>query len=436
MPVITSTPVQVAPPPGSFRQFASEVNPFLFKVGTSLYQVLVSAQGTGPALLRVLGIFKSTDNGNTWTEMDSANSPDQGNQSGYGVSLISGGVITSAYLKTGQTVMLRCDFDTATDRWGTPSSAITVPFTLTTFCFLRRSDGTLVVVAGSNAHIYYFTSSGAGWSGITNLLGSGGQVFIGVIDSTDTIHLLLNTSAFSLSYRQVSAAFALGSATTIATSIPFTEGGHPSITLWGPDSVAIGYTGNSGADNKKAIVKIGTPLSAPVFTRYVIATATGPFLNENFTFITVEVGNAGDLNLFYVDLDLDQPIDQIMQSTFDGASTWSAPIIFYDAIADPPPNDVPDPNHQFLHTIDAVQLADGSWVIATTLETGPESAQFCTGFFLTTPVPGCPEIFIERQAQPAAPASALPPGVCEPFSPNMPVPTYVSYDEPLELQGS
>src|SRR5258708_4497587 len=72
MPTITAPPILIDSV-GFSRQFNVQMNPFgLFQVGASnLYQVLQSQLIVDPPI----GIFLSSDNGNTWPEQDALHHP-------------------------------------------------------------------------------------------------------------------------------------------------------------------------------------------------------------------------------------------------------------------------------------------------------------------------------------------------------------------------
>ncbi len=226
MPTINTTPVQV-PSNGRYNQYQNQDNPFYVKVGTSLYQVLFSAQG--PSVPRAVGIFKRTANavGTAWTEKDAANSPDQGNQAGIGCVSVNGTVITIAYILFASTALRLCSFDTSTDTWGTPGDTTTLPDFLATpsfhFCFVQRSDDTFVVVAAAQFYTYYLTNIAGVWGTATSVLPIGGVVCCGVIDSTDTIHIAISTTLGQIDYRQLSSGYVLGGATTISEMNLFSE---------------------------------------------------------------------------------------------------------------------------------------------------------------------------------------------------------------------
>jgi len=272
MPTINTTPVQV-PPNGRYNQYSNQENPFYVEIGSSLYQILFSAQG--PTVTRSVGIFKraSAAVGSSWVEKDAANSPDQGNQAGIGCVSVNGTVITVAYILFASTALRLCSFDTSTHTWGTPGDTTTLPDFLSVpsfhFAFVQRSDDTFVIVAAAQFYTYYLTNIAGVWGTATSILPIGGVVCCGVIDSTDTIHLALTTTIGQIDYRQLSSSYVLGSPTTIS-QMNLREGSFPYIVLWGADTVVIGHLPLTGANAFTVSVAIGTPLAAPVFTDSVV----------------------------------------------------------------------------------------------------------------------------------------------------------------------
>lgn len=372
-----TNPIQVATDP-QYRLAGGTnnggVNPFYFKVGTNLYQVLMASQLASP---KAINIFKRavSDIGGTWVEKDSANSPDAGSQKGDAQAFYNSGtgIIAVMYMMSDGTGIKIAEFDTGTDTWGAPSAELTYTTFGTTFVFVQRSDATYVVIGTTtSAHAFYATYNGA-WSATTVIIASGVEIFGGIIDPNDVIHFLLNQSGFALHYRQLSAAYALGSATQIAASIPFNEGGIPTLVFWGSASIAIGYIHNS-----EVHASIGTPLAAPAFTDHTVYTATSTPARS-----TVVVDLSGALNLFFILYDAGSSpiVDEMDYSTFDGVSTWTAPTLFYDETAYPPANAPENPADEFLHTLQPIELDQG-WTAATTMETVVAAQNYCTGFFL------------------------------------------------------
>jgi len=399
MPTVTSTPVQISTDP-PYRQAGGtnfgELNPFFFKVGTDFYMLLAEVQST---TAKRIGMFKRaiSNIGGGWSSqpdgLDSANAPDSGSQSGrlqVFDDTATTGKIAVLYLLDDLTSLKICEFDTATDTWGTPTAAVTVANVSNKFGFTRRSDSVYVVIGTRTGHLYYILNTTGTWGSIidTSLAATANVVAGGLIDASDNSFVLLNETGSAMSLRHLDSGNTLSSSVVITTTRA-TAAHRPAFTFFGATGIAVGWVTSSGA--APGIVSIAPIATAPVFTNYTIYTPSGPFLNETVSYMTPVVALDGvTLNVFFVDLDHDQPIDQVMQSTFDGVSTWSAPAIYYDEIANPPVNGVTPPgaNAQFIHTLNPIEVAQG-WVTPTAMETanqgtpeGPPPTNWCTGLFL------------------------------------------------------
>lgn len=369
MATINTTPVQV-PSNGRYNQFSNQENPFYVEIGSSLYQILFSAQG--PTLTRSVGIFKraSANVGGAWVEKDAAHSPDQGNQSGIGCVSVKGTVITIAYILFATTALRLCSFDTATDTYGTPGDTTTLPDYLAVpsfhFCFVQRSDDTFVVVAAAQFYTYYLTNIAGVWGTATSVLAVGGVVCCGVIDGSDRIHLALTTALGQIDYRQLSSSYVLSAATTIS-QMNLREGSFPYIVLWGADTVVIGHLPLTGANAFTVSMAIGTPLAAPAFTDTVVyrQNPAAGFSEKTLFPVPVEGADDGLLYCFFVNTNFSIGVNQIMQGAWDG-SDWSVSI-YYTPVSNPPINGVAGTSSaQVIRTLQGIQLTQG-WTVATAL---------------------------------------------------------------------
>jgi len=131
----------------------------------------------------------------------------------------------------------------------------------------------------------------------------------------------------------------------------------------------------------KAFAFVGIPLAAPVFTTYVVDTSSA---GEAYTWPDSELDKDGNWVVFWALTSSTQ--DQEMMATF-GGSTFGVPVVFYDAVANPPPN--VDTIGNFIHTVDAHQFSDGTWLMLTAMET-LDLGGACTGFALSTAGGGIP----------------------------------------------
>jgi hypothetical protein len=408
-----------------------EITPTIIQRGSVLYQILISYDTITPTIA-TLHAFRSTDNGVTWAEQDAAGTPDAGSQSGYFYTFNdpSRNAIDVLYrngtLGSPGNHIIICTFNTSTNTWGTPGTPFaisTIPgnATIIRYCIYKQSGGDWVVISARLSfgptviRLYYLTYDGATWSGSTNLTSAnndGGDVWGGRLNANGNFYFLSTggASAHDLFLYQLDPTFVLSTKITLTPPGVFFNSSFPSadmsMTFWGADSIAVGWVSTSG----NVQMRIGTPLSAPVFTSYTIASTTG---SEAFYYARPIVDASGNLNVFWIKRDASTtPItNQIYRSTFNGSS-WSSPIVFYDAVVDPPPGIFPGFTVTLLHKFDAIELSPGVWVVFTTMG-GISYEHANIGFTLITsiPEPGCPTIYIARQPQPDAPAPPLPPGM-------------------------
>lgn len=405
MPVITAQPIQLSTTP-PYRQAGGtnfgELNPFCFKVGANLYWLAAEVQSTSG---KRIGMFKRAVSAaqGTWADqpngLDSANAPDTGSQSGrlqVFDDTAATGKIAVLYLLTDLVSLKICEFDVNTNTWGTPTAAVTVADLSNKWGFTRRSDGTYVVIGGRTGHLYYILNSGGVWGSITDtsLAASVGVLAGGLIDASDNSYILLNETGTAMSIRHLDSSNVLSSGVTITTVLA-TAAKRPGMCFQGPSGIAVGWVPTSGGNHGDVMVSLAPDAVTPVFTDYDVYSSHGPFLNEVHSYITpVLAADATTLNVFFVAVDNDVPLDQLMQSAFDGVSTWSAPIVYYDEITNPPLNGVTPPGNvsQFIHTLQAIELPQG-WSVATAMETvnqgvpeGPPPDLWCTGEFMDPPV--------------------------------------------------
>lgn len=403
MPVITLPPVIVDPvnfsrPSGNYEQ-----PPYEFQVGNNIYLVFLNKQ---VPVTHHISVYLSTDFGATWTAQDEANAPfTLGNGL---VCFQQAGAIDICFL-TGGGAFCIVQFSTGTNTWGAPTAAASVGENQ--YYFYRQTGGDYVVVFRRPGNIAYIKNVAGVWdAGATNLVAIDRQIFGGAVTSADVAFVFAAPAigGSAALYRIDASMVATG---PFALTNPWSNLTRPSVKIFGADSVAVAQIPSSGGSD--VVVEIGTPLSSPVMTRYPIFTK--PLGTEMETYATLIIGSDGKLNVFWVRIDYTTTpiIDELDYSIFDGVSAWSAPIQFYDETTNPPANGVADPIHQFIHSIDGLQLADGTWVMAVALETLDAGITHCTGFALINPippVPGCPTIYVARQPQPDAPAPPPPPG--------------------------
>jgi hypothetical protein len=439
-------PIQVAPV-ATYRQLLSG-NPSYFEVGTDLYQLLYS--GTA------IGMFKRavSDVGGTWIEQDAGGSPGRGIQTGIGSASLNGTIIAVCYLTTSGSIpnafLTICEYDTATDTWGTPTAPIILPSAMQQFVFVQRSDLTYVVVGCYALRIYAITNTSGVWSSINYIRNPGGLILNqGWIDASDNIWFRMQPEEFifdftsnssplcrvSSSYvfsqfptsAQIFAGVTAGAVRALLSPSPYSYSHFPATILWGGTTIATAYF----APDNNLHVLIGTTLAVPG-TDYTVYT---PAAGEQISYYYLAEGLDGSLNLFFV-RSTSAPLNRVVQSVFDGVSAWSAPTTFYDAIVNPPQNGIAAAN-QVISSINAIELAAG-WTAAPILET-LQPSKVLTGEFLesVTPTGDVVCTITNTFTNQPSPGGQPYPLACIIYDNNPGgTPTFVAYDEPQELQGS
>lgn len=362
------------------RQSVAEINPLLLVYGADLYQVGMQTGGTKPNL-KTIKVQKSSDKGFTWVTLDIANSPNAATQSGYLWYVIVGDTLSILYKDTSNNIFVQ-EFNLLTGLFGTLSSALSIGSTFSswflTALFYRKTNGDYIIAFNDNANLYLITLISGTWTGPTSLAGMATTMWGGRRDANDVGHFL-EDSGPPLNYYQLSASLVLSS--PIDTGVGTISHGakRPSLLLWNNSVVVAAVDTNSIVK-----VSIGTPLGGPSFTVYSVADYSLVAGSPIISYATPWVDKDGNLNVSWVYIDLTYPvIDRIVTSVFDGVSSWSAPIDFYDVTDRLPREDPEDPRTQFLHTLDVVQFSDGTIVMDTALENQIGfTNRLCTGFVL------------------------------------------------------
>jgi hypothetical protein len=378
------------------RQSGSEVNPMgPFLNGTDLY---VAFANTTDSSVR---IFKSTDRGDTWTLEDDGGSPDAGSVDPHSLNVFyddSAKIIYVSYLITGVDRKLVA-FDTNTDTYAAPISwgfASTIFFERTAV-LIRQLSGVFQLFYSDNSsgNINYITLTGTTPSGPTmlvNLAGAKRDVDCGIQDASGAIHISYGADPGTRFYIRVSSGLAV---TDGPTSFGANDGFRADVLITSTNQLVFAWT-----DFSTILVEISPSLTTPSFTKYTVATnGTG----GDFNYASLAEDVDGNLLAFWAYVSSGDGIDEIDSSTFDGVSTWSAPVLFYDEITNPPADSAP---FQFVHTGEVLQLADGTWLYITAMET--VSPTGCTGFALRIPAaPVTPQTLTLHktvQGGPAAPS--------------------------------
>src|SRR5579862_9627721 len=153
------------------RQFGAQIDPMgFFRRGLSLYLVLAYQITTGPGVKGQIGVYRSTDGGNTWTEQDAANHPPTGTRSGLSCCFDGSDKIYILQADNAGANLVVFTFSTASNTY-TNTSANSPDVTGASFPALYvKSDGTCVIVTaeGAGSPLSYLTLSSSGvWSGPT-----------------------------------------------------------------------------------------------------------------------------------------------------------------------------------------------------------------------------------------------------------------------------
>lgn len=254
----------------------------VFEYGGALYQVMqfTGLVGGFPGGIGSVNVYRSTNNGASWSIIDGAHSPSNGHihadpsagvyfDGAHTLTVVtSAGTAVDAFAAP---VSVR-DFDLSTGLWSAAYGAGSSNCYGVNQCF-KRSDGSLLVIVIDTlgaGHIAAFVLAGGVWSSfsLTTLFPGGwnsNDLSSAVIDpATDTIHMfgiafdgvpvkhqyyqqiLLSNSVvgFQDLTAVYKAASAMGSPIIVGNQI-----------CWGVTDVAITY----------ATILVGSPLSAPVF---------------------------------------------------------------------------------------------------------------------------------------------------------------------------
>jgi len=301
----------------------------------ALYCLLVGGT-SGPTA--TLNIFKSTNGGLTWTQMDAVHSPSPG---GANAQLntqfnASTGLLTMAYGLLGTTAPATISwatFNTATDLFAATvypniTDALSGPH------FVVRSDATVVLwyqQSGGSSPTGYRINTAGTWGAFVTVAAA--IVPAGTyLDAAGTTHLIYEGAGNHYVDLPLSAANALGSTAAIFTALA-----HPpnTTTMWRGavfgTSLLIPVVVQLASGECQATVYAGTPLSAPVYTGTLVGDTPAP----NGTITNVRLNVFGSVAYLSWNVVPFGGANQMWYSVNSG-SGWSTPALFYDEIANPP----------------------------------------------------------------------------------------------------
>lgn len=254
----------------------------------ALYQVL---QANANLQNQPINVKRSGDRGSTWQTLDPGNAPNkQSDDHTAGIFFDGNHTIILAWLPTGgagvamQGAVNLKNFDLSTQTWGPTYAAAGAPLVWTVQQAFQRPDGSILVLAAAqNAGLRIFGTTayvfaGGAWSNFacdTNLVGgreSSGNI-AAVMDSTGRVHLFMiatdpaNILPEQNSYQLINTNNTLGTFAVVQTGIA-PAGNLPGVPEMQPaisgDNVIVGLVDET---QTFVSVSVGTPLSAPVFTR-------------------------------------------------------------------------------------------------------------------------------------------------------------------------
>ncbi len=372
-------PIQVSSD-AQFRQSASEINPYYLEVGTDLYQVLVASQGEAK-----IGVFKraKSDIEGTWADqpdgLDDANSPDNTAQSGYLNVVKNGTKLAILYLLDDFVSLKIVEFETDTDTYGSPTSALTIPTSAGSFCFFLR--GSTYTVIGAGTDTYAVTNTGGTWSSITTLFGApAANLYGGALSVFGNFYFIYVQVSAHLELASLSPSLGFAHIHTITNNLEifFNPAARPTLVFSASDTLQIGYINTFGGEGF-VVTTVTNVHTSPGFTNSSPTGATS--VDEHLSYATVVLGLGGSLTAFYVRRNIvSMPVvNQVERSSFS-AGAWSTPIVYYDAVADPPAGGTVDTS-QVIRALQPIQFGSG-WSLALTMNTFDDPDTFQTGFYI------------------------------------------------------
>jgi hypothetical protein len=247
----------------------------------ALYQVLQWDGGAFPAGGGSINVFKSTDQGQTWTILDYAHSPNDRTDGTPCAGVWFDGAHTLTIADTAgspitpaTSAIVLYDFNLLTGTWGAAYGAgSTAVYSISQF--FKRSDGSVVVIAldsATGSSIMANVLASGVWSQVSLTTGlPGGWVANGsssaVIDpATDTIHMFGFALVGGVTHKSYYQQFTLANA--VAGFQDLTAVFFPQPAAMGSPLILSGNLLWGVVDTTKtfATILLGTPLSAPVFT--------------------------------------------------------------------------------------------------------------------------------------------------------------------------
>lgn len=344
------------------------------------------------------GVWKSTDDGLSFTRLDTANEPAtsaiNSNMSAFDPAT---GTIYIVYVSGGNTICapFYCAGGTpGGDVYGTRiSGAGTYVAGAAQLGFL--STGTVRLVWGDLGvgDVLMRDFAAGAWGAISTIatIGTGSNdMGSSIVDASDRMWILanvINGAVFEVDIFYIDSG---GTASTPDTISGVKRGGTGNAVIDG-NAVTFPYISSTFGDPSRWIpVAIrGTPLSAPAWTVEQVdpgMVAPQPPTIGTADYPTIFLDKDGHPTYLWVIVDnvnFDDPDELWMVKRIAGV--WGTPVLFFDAIANPPADGATGFD-QFIHTGQGLQLPNGNYIFITALETiDPITFEpDCTGFALIT----------------------------------------------------
>lgn len=272
--------------------------PTLFTANGKLYKFCIVNQ-SGGASVNGSAMYRSTDNGSTWTKMDGANGPTAAGGSAVldptNSNVVICGLVTVTFPQTAQSTFLQ-NFNLSTETWGAPYATGGPPAVTVVQQVFKLPNGVIRIVYDFGASNPATTSRlrAADWNGST----WGASIDVGVaiipflangnvavsncgaaLDSTGNLHLAFTSNTRSVvMYQQVLQNGTLGPSNHF-TGISFVT----SVAVIGNmvisgNNILISSIANAFVNN---ILLVGTGLTNPVWTTVSPAAlaSAGGFIN-------------------------------------------------------------------------------------------------------------------------------------------------------------
>jgi len=275
--------------------------PQLLTAAHGALYLLQTRQGTGGSNVNGSGVYKSSDNGNTWTLLDSANTPL--NALGAMVHDVAGdrlicGLVVDTFPQSQQTLFLK-NFSLATESWGASyATGGPVAQTVVQFCYLRPDSSVVLVYdlgAGNNpggtTRMRAAVWNGLVWSSSIDVgaailpAQASGNILVsaatGVMDPVSgVIHLAAgDNTASDFFYQALLADNTLGQSNTFTqVGLGLSGNSFKNMVLFG-GALYLPFPSNSFTNNS---ILIGSPSTAPVWTQVTPSNMAQPagFVNR------------------------------------------------------------------------------------------------------------------------------------------------------------